>query len=91
MKAFVNHLVVVFILSTLSIGAYAQTKVVVIPMTGDDILPEPFAPLTANSPVRGDYTISALTVVDKVTGLEWQRQDDNTDRDWDTAFAYCIC
>ncbi len=88
MKTYIKQLIVVFILSTLSIGAYAHNKVVVIPLAGDDIMP--FAPLTAHSPVQGDYTISADTVVDKVTGLEWQRLDGNTQRNWDTAFTYCI-
>ncbi|MCP3850919.1 MAG: DUF1566 domain-containing protein [Gammaproteobacteria bacterium] len=101
MKTYIKQLIVVFILSTLSMGGYAQTKVVVIPMVGDDILPDPFAPLTANSPAQGDYTIndndtqgsgSTLddTVIDNITGLEWQRTNDNTQRNWDTAFDYCV-
>ncbi len=99
MKTYIKQLIVVFILSTLSMGGYAQTKVVVIPMAGDDIIPEPFAPLPKLSPPIEDYTIndndtpgSTLddTVIDNITGLQWQRQDDNTARNWDTAFDYCV-
>ncbi len=99
MKTYIKQLIVVFILSTLSMGGYAQTKVVVIPLAGDDILPEPFNPVTKQSPPDDDYTIndndtqgSTLddTVIDNITGLEWQRTDDNTQRDWDEAFDYCV-
>ena len=69
--------------------ALAANKVVVIPMAGDDIIPSPFRPLTAASPPDTDYTITANTVVDKKTGLEWQRLDDDTTRTWDVAMTYC--
>lgn len=29
------------------------------------------------------------TVTDNVTGLVWQKEDDKTYRDWDTAITYC--
>lgn len=36
------------------------------------------------------YTVhSNGTVTDNVTGLVWQREDDNTPRGWDEAIAYC--
>lgn len=36
------------------------------------------------------YTINTDgTVIDNVTGLMWQRDDDNTTRDWSAAGAYC--
>jgi len=37
------------------------------------------------------YTISpdGLTVTDNVTGLAWQREDDNQTRNWESALAYC--
>ncbi len=44
-----------------------------------------------------NYTINPLsysnngngTVTDNVTGLVWQREDDNTTRTWDAAMTYC--
>ncbi len=89
MIAFVGQLIVVFILSALSIGGYAHNKVVVIPMAGDD---EPFAPITANSPVQGNYTIYADTVIDNITGLEWQRSNAHNVSpfsSWAEASTYC--
>lgn len=73
--------------------AYAHNKVVVIPMAGDDI--EVPAELTPSTPIanvdtnQNDYTISPLTVIDNITGLEWQRQDDNVTRTWNEAWDYC--
>ena len=80
------------VLMTTTALVWAHNKVVVIPMAGDEIeiIPEPFAPLTKQSPPDSDYTIGALTVIDKITGLEWQRLDDNTPRTWVDAFQYCI-
>lgn len=88
----------VAVLALFSIAAYAQeTKVVVIPMAGDDVKLEPFAPLASPSPPDSDYTIngnspnpSDQTVIDKITGLEWQREDkDNVYRLWQEAWDYC--
>ncbi|NND82915.1 MAG: DUF1566 domain-containing protein [Gammaproteobacteria bacterium] len=85
-------LVLAVALFSVSVHAQNTTKVVVIPMAGDDveIMPEPFAPLPKQSPPNSDYTIGAVTVIDKITGLEWQRQDDDTERNWDDAFDYCF-
>ena len=77
----------------------AQTKVVVIPLAGDDIMPPPAAPLASESPASSDYTqVKSTTfsgtqivtsVIDKKTGLEWQYKDGNTPRAWDDAVSYC--
>ena len=76
---------------TLSSTVFAHNNVVVIPMAGDDIVPKPTSPLTKESPPNSDYIVNGLiSVVDKVTGLEWQRLDDNTQRSFDAAFQYCI-
>jgi len=71
--------------------ASAHNKVVVIPMAGDTVYvtPDPFRPLAPHSPPNSNYTIGANTVVDKTTGLEWQKTDDNTTRNWNDAMAYC--
>ncbi len=75
--------------------ALAHNKVVVVPMAGDDVIVEVPAELTPTTPIanvntnQNDYTISALTVIDKITGLEWQRQDDDVTRNWDDAWNYC--
>ncbi len=75
----------------------AHKQVVVIPMGGD--MPSPFAPLTKHAPPNSDYTIGALTVIDKITQLEWQRipsTDVNPNTagtqstaNWDNAKAHC--
>ena len=36
-----------------------------------------------------DYTISGPTVIDNITGLQWQRVDDDTTRNWVEAGDYC--
>ena len=73
--------------------AWAHNKVVVIPMAGDDITPDPFRPVAPHSPQESNYTItfgSLFTAVDETTGLEWQRFDDNTTRTWNAAWSYCV-
>ena len=76
-----------------AITATAHNQVVVIPMAGDDV--EVPAELTPTTPIanvdtsQADYTIAALTVIDNITKLEWQRMDDNTARNWDAAWDYC--
>lgn len=37
----------------------------------------------------GPYTVGSNTVVDQGTGLEWQKNDDATPRNWQSALAYC--
>lgn len=75
--------------------AHAQNRVVVIPMQGDDVIVEVPAPLTPTTPIanidtdQNDYTIGALTAVDNITRLEWQRMDDDVERVWDDAWDYC--
>ena len=82
-----------------NINALAHNKAVVIPMAGDDIMPEPTAPLAKNSPPDSDYTQNADTVVDNITGLEWQHlppvdvdpvsEGNQSTGNWDTVWAYC--
>ena len=50
---------------------------------------EPFAPVAADSPPNSAYTIDTSTVTDNVTGLVWQKTDDNTTRTWEQAWDYC--
>lgn len=69
--------------------SYAQNKVVVIPLAGDDTLPDPTAPVAKVDPSQADYTLTANTTIDNTTGLEWQREDDNTTRSWNDALNYC--
>ena len=71
----------------------AHNNVVVIPMAGDDTKLEsfpPFAPVAKESPPNSDYTIGAGTVVDNITGLEWQQTDGNSSPSWDDASVYCL-
>ena len=70
-------------------NSQAHNKVVVIPMAGDDLTAEPTTPLAKDVPSQSDYTIGIDTVIDNITGLEWQRQDDDTTRDFDEAWDYC--
>jgi hypothetical protein len=53
-----------------------------------------FAPLFCvlfSSPVHaiGPYTAASNTVIDQGTGLEWQKSDDGTLRNWQNGLAYC--
>ena len=82
---------VALVVALFSVGVYAHNtnKVVVIPMGGD---PPPLKAVTPIAPVdtsQSNYIINVLTVVDKVTGLEWQRVDDDVTRTRDQAFDYC--
>ena len=91
MAGSIKTILAVCLILFLSFTSYAQTtKVVVIPMAGDDIVPKPFAPLTKQSPPSTDYIITASTVIDRITGLEWQRVVDNTQYTWTSALQYCI-
>ena len=88
----INTLAYGFIISLILVGnATAHNKVVVIPMAGDD-LPAKLTPSTPIANVdtnQNDYTIGSLTVIDNITGLEWQRQDDDINRSWNDAWDYC--
>ena len=85
--------------------AHAQNKVVVIPLEGDRVIVEvpgeevivevpttltPTTPLANVDTDQSDYTISALTAIDNITRLEWQRMDDGVSRTWDDAWDYCV-
>ena len=66
----------------------AADKVVVIPLF--DTKPvEPFRPVATASPPDSAYTIGTDTVTDNVTGLVWQKEDDDTRLYWDDAWDYC--
>jgi len=66
--------------------------VVVIPLAGDDVPAEltPTTPVAKVNTTQGDYMIMNTTVIDTTTQLEWQRQDDDTTRNWDDAWQYCV-
>ena len=83
-------LIAILIFLTFQLG-YAQNRVVVVPLLGDEALAiDPTGPIARDSPGTTDYVINnELTVLDKVTGLEWQRQDDNVLRDWNESLDYC--
>ncbi len=68
--------------------SFAHNIVVVVPLD-DDTSIEPFAPVAAASSPNRVYTIGTDTVVDNVTGLEWQKTDDDTPRNWSIAKQYC--
>jgi len=70
--------------------AQAHNKVVVIPMAGDDVQLEPFALIPNDNTLRSDYETTSATAVDKTTGLEWQRLDNNTHYTLDQAREYCF-
>ncbi len=69
----------------------AHNKVVVIPLAGDNVelLPAPLQRIAPAAPTNANYVISLSTVLDRTTGLEWQRASDDTLRNWDTAQVYC--
>lgn len=48
--------------------------------------------ITLSSPSAhavGPFTVGKNTVIDQGTGLEWQKSDDATSRNWQGAMAYC--
>ncbi len=68
--------------------ATAHDKVAVIPLMKEAPL-EPYAPLAAVSPLDSAYSIGTYVVLDRDTGLYWQKKDDNTTRSWYGAWDYC--
>lgn len=76
-------------------ASFAHNKVVVIPLLSDVEKPE-FAPLKPDDmgEILRDYNVFIHTVVDLITGLEWQRNatdqiDDIDEMDWEDAKRYC--
>ena len=67
----------------------AKNTVVVIPLGDDSQLDEPPSPVATISPSQSDYSIFANTVIEKASRLEWQRQDDDQERNWEEANIYC--
>lgn len=89
-----KYLSLLLALSFLSIfvggQAFSHDRVVVIPLKSEKQI-EPFAPVTIVSEIPDSVYINGLvTITDSVTGLEWQRVDDNTQRSYNDAYAYCI-
>ena len=86
--------IVLFLLTHIEV-AIAHNNVVVIPLAGDDVIVEVPTELTPTTPIanvdtsQSDYTIGSLTAVDNITKLEWQRMDDNIERNWHDAWDYC--
>ena len=73
--------------------SYAHDNLVIIPLIEDDIIvsndlgvPTEIGNL---SPNFNSYIVNAFTIVDRRTNLEWQRQDDNFEREWEEAWDYC--
>jgi len=82
-------LVILAFVGSAPMPVVADTKVVVIPLGGDNAPPDPLTPLATESPQPGDYFIGNQSVIDKATGLEWQKRDDNFLRTWNAAWSYC--
>jgi hypothetical protein len=55
----------------------------------NETAPEPTAPVAEASPNQADYSFTANTVIDNTTRLEWQRADDDVQRNWYEALDYC--
>jgi PKD repeat protein len=64
---------------------YDNTSEIPCPSTGQPFYGQD-ANYTINQPA---YTPHGDTVTDNVTGLMWQREDDNITRTWDAAMGYC--
>lgn len=77
MRCLIFCVAVLTFYSSMSV-AKAQDKVVVIPFTKTVQAPiKPYAPVTAPSPSNTDYSVGSFMVGDNVTGLVWQKEDDN--------------
>lgn len=88
------NLVLVLTMFSVGVNAHNTNKVVVIPLAGDPpplkaVTPIPPADTSQSNYIINDNPGDEDTVLDTVTGLEWQRMDDNVIRNWDEAFAYC--
>ncbi|MCP4628857.1 MAG: DUF1566 domain-containing protein [bacterium] len=77
--------------SFLTASASAQNKVVVIPLMEEAPPLEPYAPLAVESPPTSAYfdNLFGGHVTDKVTGLVWQKSDDDDIKTWYEAWDYC--
>ena len=75
----------------LTVSVSAQNKVVVIPLMEKAPPLEPYAPVASESPPASAYfdNLWGGHVTDKVTGLVWQKSDDNNKRNWSDAWNYC--
>jgi len=79
------------IVSHFSHAVFAQNKVVVIPLFGDDSPArlEPFSLISPDDTSIANYSINSGVVLDLVTGLEWQRIDNNAEFSYIGATVYC--
>ena len=81
----------VSIILTIPAIVHAHNNVVVIPLAGDDVSAKltPTTPIAKVDPNQSDYDIGILTVFDNTTKLEWQREDDSINRNWEESVDYC--
>lgn len=84
--------ILLFSMLSLLVGhVTSHDKVVVIPLTREKAI-EPFAAVQAATEIPDSVYktgIFAFSIIDQVTGLEWQRIDDNNPRTWEDAIFYC--
>jgi len=78
----------IMLVSTL---VHAHNNVVIIPMVGEDVVADliPTSEIANIQTNQNNYTIRALTVIDNITQLEWQKDDDNIKRNWNSAWDFC--
>ena len=77
-----------FLLMFLVSVSMAHNNVVVIPLL-DDGKPPVFASLKTDEAPSTDYFIHSETVIDHITGLEWQRHESEFSHNWEGANSYC--
>ena len=91
-KIIVFTAILLFSMLSLLVGhVISHDKVVVIPLTREKSI-EPFAAVQVATEIPDSVYktgIFAFSIIDQVTGLEWQRIDDNISRSWESAILYC--
>ncbi len=72
------------------VTAVAHNRAVVIPL-GTEARLEPYAPIADTHPASSSYFTNAINpnVLDYITGLTWQKEDDNTFKTFIQAQDYC--
>jgi len=68
---------------------HADNTVVVVPLAGETVMPSAASPVVRDTPPLGNYLIEGERVMDRATGLVWQRRRSSGTMTWKEAIDYC--